>query len=309
MKSSSATFWIVVLGSSGALVAALADIRGELSAAKLLLLGLLALALLLLAREARRASGRADQLAGQLRELVAQERDLEARNPRPRTISDDGFAALESALAELVQVRKLAPRPADELVRQLAEAWKQAPGTPTRDSDGRLIELTNQVFVYKQLQATAPRLDEGELDVTEMIARCFAHHRAEADRKHLLLLSEGRALRLRANPDVLGFSIGNLLADAVANAPALTTITVYTAIDNAGDVRISFADDRGAEPGAANPGVEPGIGTQITRRLVELQGGRLLIAGRSGFNAFTSIVLPGNRLIPSETRDSISLAA
>src|SRR4029077_2078413 len=110
----------------------------------------------------------------------------------------------------------------------------------------------------------------------------------------------------------------NLLANAVKFTPAGGTVRLSARFSEDGDLALTVADTGvGMTPREIEDSVVPfvqvdsrlarrtpgsGLGLPITKRLIEMHGGRLVLERRAGKGKTATLYFPANRILPDRRR-------
>jgi signal transduction histidine kinase len=175
-------------------------------------------------------------------------------------------------------------------------------------SGNHLLSLINDVLDLSKVEAGQVELELAPFSLQEALERGVAMVRERATR-------DGVQIRLAANPDVdvvagderrIRQVIFNLLSNAVKFTPAGGSVDVWATQDN-GEVTVSVADTgRGIaaedlrrifeEFRQTDAGIEQGEGTglglALSKRLVELHGGRIWAESELGTGSTFVFTLP-----------------
>ncbi|MBP2297795.1 signal transduction histidine kinase/CheY-like chemotaxis protein [Azospirillum picis] len=185
-----------------------------------------------------------------------------------------------------------------------------------RDSGQHVLELINEILDHARAEAGALRIEEGptDLEAAADFALRMLTPRAERAGVRLSAAVAPAVRRLRADDRRLRQILLNLVANAVKYTPAGGSVAVCAVLED-GQPVIRVTDtglgipaedvDRVMEPfvrieNAAGRRVEGvGLGLPLTKRLVELHGGRLELRSSLGIGTTVTVRLPPDRLPPA----------
>ncbi|HEX2580635.1 MAG TPA: ATP-binding protein [Dongiaceae bacterium] len=174
-----------------------------------------------------------------------------------------------------------------------------------------LLDVINDILDMSRIEAGKVVLSPEPVNVDEWITSCLHIVRermiAAAQRLHLDIVAS-QDVCLVADRRALKQVLINLLSNAVKFTPAQGEITVRSMIEADGAFRVSVTDTgigisqealkwitepfRQADPSIAKKYEGSGLGLPISKRLIELHGGRLEIESDIGAGTTVSIVLP-----------------
>ncbi len=193
--------------------------------------------------------------------------------------------------------------------------------TDIHDSGCHLLELINNLLDLAKADADRLTLSEDMLDIVAISEASLRLVCGQADRARVALRSvhgAGRA-RLTADEGKLRQMLLNLLSNAVKFTPPGGRVTLTTRLNAAGELAVSVTDTGiGMTPEEQQQALQPftqvdnrltrslkgtGLGLPLTRRLVELHGGRLEMSSAPGNGTTVTLLFPRSRLIapPSAT--------
>ncbi len=182
----------------------------------------------------------------------------------------------------------------------------------------RLTKLTADLLDLSKLDADTMELNPERVDLTPLANSILSEFRPAADRrgsKLELRAGPGPAVAL-ADPGRVGQIIRILVDNALKHTPEGTAVTVTTLRDN-GVAELIVTDE--------GPGIDPrslghvferfhtgdsvsgsGLGLAIARELALRMDGRLDVASRRGFTAFTLELPRGDAAVARRTRAGVS---
>ncbi|MBL8698957.1 MAG: sensor histidine kinase [Alphaproteobacteria bacterium] len=188
-----------------------------------------------------------------------------------------------------------------------------------------LLALIKDLLDLSKIEAGAVRLDPSNFPLRGLLAEALALMRTQADLAdvRLALVDETAGLHLNADERGLRQVLLNLLANAIRYTHAGDTVELRGAVGASGDVEIVVRDNGpGIPPGDLKRVLEPfqrgtetaargfegtGLGLPISKRLVELHGGTLVLESVLGKGTTAIVTLPAARIVPPQS--SIASAA
>jgi signal transduction histidine kinase/DNA-binding response OmpR family regulator len=177
-----------------------------------------------------------------------------------------------------------------------------------RDSGRHLLELLNDILDLSKVEAGRMQLEPSTFAVADVLEACLSQVRAKAERKGVALHREIAAGVGLLDTDELRFKqvLLNLLSNAVKFTPAGGTVTVRAAPD--GDALTVTVTDTGVgvapqdrdrifesfQQGGRGPAQQEGTGLGLTlsRRIVELFGGRMWLDSEVGVGSTFGFTVP-----------------
>ncbi len=209
--------------------------------------------------------------------------------------------------AELLEQEVLGPH-ANPLYREYA--------SDIAESGRHLMALINDLLDLAKAEADRLELKEGQVDVRRVAAgsaRLLAERAARAGVRIETALPSGLP-PLRADERSLRQMLLNLLSNAVKFTPPDGVVTLSGRVAGDGSLALSVHDTGiGMTPDELAKALEPwgqidsalsrnhvgtGLGLPLTRRLVELHGGRLEIASSPNDGTTMTLVFPAERVVP-----------
>jgi two-component system cell cycle sensor histidine kinase PleC len=183
-------------------------------------------------------------------------------------------------------------------------------------SGQHLLSIINDVLDMSKIEAGRYELQEGTIDLAEVVASCLIMISGRARDGGVCL--ENRvaesAVRLHGDHRAVKQVVLNLLSNAVKFTRADGTVAVDLYLESIGALALSVADTgigiadadlaRVFEPfqqvdssyGRAHDGI--GLGLSISKRLMELHGGGLQIESRVDRGTTATIRFPASRVLP-----------
>jgi signal transduction histidine kinase len=170
-----------------------------------------------------------------------------------------------------------------------------------------LLSLINDVLDLAKIEAGGMELELSEVAIPEVLRSAVSMHSERASRGgvELSLTTEPEEITISADGRRVRQIVFNLVSNAVKFTPAEGRVDVSARLDD-GQVEIAFAD---TGPGIAPEELETifeefkqatggkraegtGLGLPLSRRLVELHGGRLWIESAAGNGSTFRFTLP-----------------
>ena len=184
-------------------------------------------------------------------------------------------------------------------------------------SGQHLLRLINDVLDISKIDAGKLELNDEAVDLSEIVEDCIALVAGHASDAGVSLAFEGR----RDLPRVMGDSLRlkqivlNLLSNAVKFTPRGGAVTVALSLNDSGGVALEVRDTGiGMNPDDVPKAFEmfaqidnpmtrrfggTGIGLPLTRSLVELHGGQVLLDSALNQGTRVAVHLPAGRLVPA----------
>jgi signal transduction histidine kinase len=176
-----------------------------------------------------------------------------------------------------------------------------------------LLSLINDVLDLAKIEAGRMELELSEVDLPDVLRSAVSMHSERAGRGGiaLALTTEPTEITITADERRVRQIVFNLLSNAVKFTPADGRVDVFARLDD-GRVEIAVAD---TGPGIASEDLETifeefeqasdgkkaegtGLGLPLSRRLVELHGGRLWVESRPGEGSTFRFTLPVGQEAP-----------
>ncbi|WP_448188467.1 response regulator [Azospirillum sp. sgz301742] len=187
-------------------------------------------------------------------------------------------------------------------------------GSDIRDSGHHLLGLINEILDHAKAEAGRLRLDEDTVDLSAAVRFCTRMITARAERSGVTISHSVApdAQYLRADEKRIRQILLNLLTNAVKYTPSGGRVAVTVAL-NQGAPTITVSDtgigiDEKDVPRVLqafeqveNPAnrqlTGTGLGLPLTRHLVELHGGQMVLSSRVGEGSTITVRLPAERLL------------
>ncbi len=205
---------------------------------------------------------------------------------------------------------------AEQLLGPLGVAQYATYAADINQSGRHLLQLINDILDVARIEAGKVTLHEEDMDVATALAAGLAmvHDRAERDALHLASDTPADLPLLWADPRRIKQVLVNLLGNAVKFTPAGGTITVAARLLEGGDLEVSVADTGigiaaedvakvmapfgQADSGLARRYGGSGLGLPLSRKFMELHGGRLSLESLLGRGTTIRLTFPKARLHP-----------
>jgi len=193
-----------------------------------------------------------------------------------------------------------------------------------RDSGQHLLELINEILDNVRAEAGQLVLDEETVDLDQIAAFAIRLLTPRAGRAGITLAAvvDPRARHLRGDETRIRQVLLNLLTNSVKYTPAGGRVTVETALEPDGALLLTVRDNGmgieeqdlgrvllafGRVESAANRRIEgTGLGLPLTRRLVELHGGTLVLTSVVGQGTTAAVRFPADRLVGVDGRKAVA---
>jgi two-component system, cell cycle sensor histidine kinase PleC len=193
------------------------------------------------------------------------------------------------------------------------------------DSGRHLTDLINDLLDLSKAEADRLEIVEGMVDVPRLAASCIRLVSERAMRAGITLDAAipRDAPVLRADERKVRQMLLNLLSNAVKYTPPGGRIVVTGEAHGDGGYRLAVVDSGvGMTPAELARALEPwaridsalnrkligtGLGLPLTKRLIELHGGRMLTESTPGVGTAMTLVFPPGRIAPS-AQDCLPLA-
>ncbi len=182
-------------------------------------------------------------------------------------------------------------------------------------SGQHLLALINDILDVSKAEAGKLEINDEIVDVAESVRSCIRLCRARADSAGAELVEDLPAdlPQLRADRRRLKQILINLITNALKFTGGAGTVTIRGLVDEDGCMAIDVRDsgigmtareiDKALEPfgqvdtaiNRRHPGT--GLGLPLTKSMVEVHGGRLVIESRVGQGTLVRAVFPGERVV------------
>jgi len=244
-------------------------------------------------------------------ELLSARRGAEAANIAKSQLLANVSHELRTPLNAIIGFSEIMQA---EMLGPLGEARYRDYAKDIRDSGLHLLSIINDLLDLSRIEAGRLELTEEAVSVAELFeaAGRFLRERADSAGLSLSVEAAGDTTAVRGDPRALRQVLLNLLSNAVKFTPAGGRVTLESALHGDGGVLFRIKDTgigiaesdiaRALEPfgliesplSRKYPGT--GLGLPITRALVELHGGRLLIESKLGVGTTVTVHLPAERV-------------
>ena len=199
--------------------------------------------------------------------------------------------------------------------------------TDIRDSGRHLLAIINDLLDLAQIDAGRMRIEESDVDLVPLCAACAAMVTVKADTGQVALeqAPAARLIAVWADERLLKQAVLNLLSNAIKFTPPGGTvrIEILSAEDGAAEIRIADtgigmrAEDIAValQPfvqidGSLNRRFEgTGLGLPLTKAMIELHGGALMLQSSPDQGTVASLHLPASRRLASRPQDLEASAA
>lgn len=175
-----------------------------------------------------------------------------------------------------------------------------------------LLNLINDVLDISRIEAGEMRIEESTIDIRDLLEESlqFVRWRGQAKNQTLRLENPGMNIRLRADPRYLRQILINLLVNGIQYTPDGGDVGITATLSDDGEICITVLDTgigiaetdipKILEPFGkvqatsqqAHEGI--GLGLPLSKKLVELHGGRLTIDSSLGQGTRVHIVFPAH---------------
>lgn len=246
--------------------------------------------------------GRRDELADLGRDFDSMAAQLQALMDGQRRLLHDVSHELRSPLARLQAAIGLARQQPERTASLLERIEREAV---------RMDALVSELLALSRLEAgMAGRLGEA-VDLGELLDNVVGDARFEAQARACHVIHAGpppgAPFLLRGSAELLHRALDNVVRNALKHAPEGGQIVVESLVESAAKRLCVRVSDTGAGVPEADlqaifdpffrservaPGDGHGLGLAIARRVVELHGGTIAAANRSGGGLCVSIALP-----------------
>jgi signal transduction histidine kinase len=198
-------------------------------------------------------------------------------------------------------------------------------GGDIHESGMHLLNLINEILDLSKLEAGHFELHEENVDVASIIqtSKRLVEPQAEKGKVQLSETAESNLPMIRADERRIRQVLINILSNAVKFTPEGGQVRVQSSLRSDGLV-IAISDTGiGIAPGQIPKAMEPfgqidskvsrkyegtGLGLPLAKRLVELHGGTLAVESALGVGTTVTIVLPRERIVPSQVVPALASA-
>jgi signal transduction histidine kinase len=189
------------------------------------------------------------------------------------------------------------------------------------EASEHLLLLVNDVLDLAKIEAGSTELELSEVAIPEVLHSAVSMHSERAARGgvELTLTTEPKEITIVADSRRIRQVVFNLVSNAVKFTPREGRIDVSARLDD-GQVEIAVAD---TGPGIASEDLETifeefkqatdgkrvegtGLGLPLSRRLVELHGGRLWVESEPGQGSVFRFTLPVGPTEPALARETVA---
>jgi two-component system cell cycle sensor histidine kinase PleC len=183
-----------------------------------------------------------------------------------------------------------------------------------------LLSLIDDVLDMSRIEAGRFELHEEPVDLAATADEALTLVRPIAERSGVSLLTNEASLQalLHADERALKQMLVNLLANAIRFTPTSGTVRLSARLEAEGELALTVADTGvGMTPREIEDSVVPfvqvdsrlarrtpgsGLGLPITKRLIEMHGGRLALESAPERGTTATLYFPANRLLPDRRR-------
>jgi len=243
--------------------------------------------------------GRRDELADLGRDFDRMAERLQVLLEGQRRLLHDVSHELRSPLARLQAAIDLLAQQPERAAEFVARIEREA---------GRMDQLVGELLTLARLDAgIRPRQDE-PVDLAEVVANVVEDAEFEGQQRQCRIATEGLdSAVLHANRELLHRAVENVVRNALRHSPEGGVIVVALDADPARNELTIRVDDQGPgvpeaeleaifEPFMRAPGANAfagyGLGLAITRRVLDLYGGRARALNRPGGGLSVRLTLP-----------------
>jgi len=187
-------------------------------------------------------------------------------------------------------------------------------------SGQHLLSLIDDVLDMSRIEAGRFELHEEPVDLAATADEALTLVRPTAERSGVSLLASEASLQALVHADerALKQMLVNLLANAIRFTPTSGTVRLSARLEAEGELALTVADTGvGMTPREIEDSVVPfvqvdsrlarrtpgsGLGLPITKRLIEMHGGRLALESTPERGTTATLYFPANRLLPDRRR-------
>ena len=188
-----------------------------------------------------------------------------------------------------------------------------------KSSGMHLLEIINDILDVAKIESDNYELDLEPVRPATLVADCFRMMSQTAAEAGVGLVDGcvARDVEVAADRRAVKQIFLNVLGNAVKFTPMGGTVTAKIALDQTGDLEVSFTDtgigiaaneiDRAlsyfgqADGGLARRYDGAGLGLPLSRKLIELHGGRLELVSQEGEGTVVTVVFPARAVKPARS--------
>ena len=207
-----------------------------------------------------------------------------------------------------------------ELLGPLGRARYREYISDIHQSGQHLLSLIDDVLDMSRIEAGRFELHEGPVDLAATSDEALTLVRPIAERSGVSLLANEASLQalLHADERALKQMLVNLLANAIRFTPTSGSVRLAARLNAEGELELTVADTGvGMTPREIEDSVVPfvqvdsrlarrtpgsGLGLPITKRLIEMHGGRLALESAPDRGTTATLYFPAKRLLPDRRR-------
>ena len=207
-----------------------------------------------------------------------------------------------------------------ELLGPLGRARYREYINDIHQSGQHLLSLIDDVLDMSRIEAGRFELHEEAVDLAAAAGEALTLVRPIADKNGIGLFSGDLSLLplIHADERAVKQMLVNLLANAIKFTPSGGSVRLSTRLAGDGELALCVADTGvGMSPREIEDSVVPfvqvdsrlarrsagsGLGLPITKRLIEMHGGRLLLESAPGKGTSATLFFPANRILPARRR-------
>ncbi len=185
------------------------------------------------------------------------------------------------------------------------------------NSGRHLLSIIDEILDLSKIEAGQEALDEGTIDLGELIASTSRLFNGRFEQAELALKIEipSPGLMVLCDTTKLKQCLSNLLSNSLKFTPARGQVAILAGITHRGDLAITVSDTGVGIASIDIPTVMApfgqvesafqrahsgtGLGLPLTRALIELHGGTFEIDSVLGKGTTVTLTLPGSRIMPA----------